>query len=85
MPPIFIGVEAKILDFEPAHDGECIEAMLGVEISAADSYPPGGAQEGYIRGQPPGSKLKVSPSKVQSEEVAAPPGRGWGACSGLIG
>eukprot|EP00976_Prorocentrum_cordatum_P114812 1195903-Prorocentrum_minimum.AAC.1 len=37
--PIFImSVEAIILDFGPAHDGECIEAMLGAEISAADVY-----------------------------------------------
>ena len=27
MPPIFIGVEAIILDFGPAHDGECIEVI----------------------------------------------------------
>ena len=27
MPPIFICVQAKILDFEPAHDGECIEVI----------------------------------------------------------
>ena len=25
--PIFIGVEAIILDFGPAHDGECIEVI----------------------------------------------------------
>uniref|UniRef100_A0A6C0BPJ0 Uncharacterized protein n=1 Tax=viral metagenome TaxID=1070528 RepID=A0A6C0BPJ0_9ZZZZ len=27
MPPVFIGVEAIILDFGPAHDGECIEVI----------------------------------------------------------
>eukprot|EP00959_Pyramimonas_sp_CCMP1952_P257290 5375593-Pyramimonas_sp.AAC.1 len=27
MPSICIGVETKILDSEPAHDGECIERM----------------------------------------------------------
>ena len=27
MPPIFIGVEAIILDFGPGHDGECIEVI----------------------------------------------------------
>ena len=39
MPPIFIGVEAIILDFGPAHDGECIEVINQISPCYLYSHP----------------------------------------------